>query len=77
LRDDNCNATTNDVVTGLLLTCFSDQRVLEEGVEIDLIVENIGSETDSGVYRVFEEDILIIRCWSKLVRHILVAASTH
>jgi hypothetical protein len=77
LRDDNCDATTNDVVTGLLLACFSDQRVLEEGVEIDLIVENIGSETDSGVHRVFEEDILIIRCWSKLVRHILVAASTH
>jgi hypothetical protein len=77
LRDDNCDATTNDVVTCLLLACFSDQRVLEEGVKIDLIVENIGSETDRGVYRVFEEDILIVRCWSKLVKHILVAASTH
>jgi hypothetical protein len=77
LRYDNRDTTTNDIVTGLLFACFSDQRVLEEGIEIDLIVENIGSKTDSSVYRVLEEDILIIRCWSKSVRYILVAASTH
>ena len=50
LGDDDGDATTNDVEAGFLLACFNCQSGLKKCVEIDLIVEDISSETDSGVY---------------------------
>ena len=62
LRDDNCNAAADDVEACLLLTSFRYECVLEEGVEVNLIMQDISSKADRRVNGVFEEDVFVIRC---------------
>jgi hypothetical protein len=60
LGDDDGDAAANDVVSWLLLACFDDQGLFDEGVKVDLVVEDIGCETNSSVYGVFEENVFVV-----------------
>ena len=68
LRDDDGDAASDDVVARLLLAYFCNQCVLDKGIEVDLIVENIGSETDGGVNGVLEKNIFVVRCCRMLAK---------
>lgn len=63
LRDDDCDAAADDVVTWLLLACFWYQCIGQEEVEVDLVVEDICGKANSGVDGVFEEYVFVVRCW--------------
>jgi hypothetical protein len=54
LGNNNGDTPTDDVEPGLLFLRLRDQRILNEGVKVELIVQYVGSETDGGVNRVFE-----------------------
>jgi hypothetical protein len=60
LRDNDGNPASNDVVTLFLLACFGDKRILNKGVEVKLIVKDIGGKANSCINRILEEDILVI-----------------
>jgi len=68
LRDNDGNPASNDVVTLFLLACFGDKRILNKGVEIKLIVKDIGGKANSCINRIFEEDILVVRCCETLAK---------
>jgi hypothetical protein len=68
LRDYDSDTTSDDVEAWLLLSCFRNQSILEEGIEVDLVVENISSQANSGVDGVFKEDVFIIRGCRTLAR---------
>jgi hypothetical protein len=49
LCDDDGDTATDDVEARLLLASLSNQSVLEEGIEIELIVQYVCCETNGGV----------------------------
>jgi hypothetical protein len=54
LRDDDSDATSDDIVARFLFACFGDQSVFQERVKVDLIVQHICSQPDGGIDGVFE-----------------------
>lgn len=64
LSDEDGDAATDDVVAGLRNLDFVDEGLLEEGVKVDVGVEELGGEADGGVDGVFSEDVLV--CWTEV-----------
>ncbi len=61
LGDDDGDAAADDVEAGFLLSRFGDECLLEEGVKVELIMQDVGGEANRCVDRVLEQDILILR----------------
>lgn len=54
LGNDDSDTTANDVEAGLLFGHLNYKRLLEEGVKVQLIVQDVGSKTNGGVDGVLE-----------------------
>lgn len=61
LRDDNGDASADDVEARLLLASFSHQRLLEECIEIQLIMQDVGSKTNGRIDGIFEQYVFVVR----------------
>lgn len=59
---DDSYAAADDVESWLLFLGLGNQSVGDERIEVELIVEDVGCQTNGGVYRVFEENILVLWC---------------
>lgn len=62
LGNDDSDTTANDVEAGLLFGHLNYKRLLEEGVEVKLIVQDVGGKTNGGVDGVLEQNVFIVRC---------------
>lgn len=60
LRNDYGNSTTDDVEARGLLGRFHNQGVFQKRVKVDLVVEDVSCKANGCVYRVLEQDILIL-----------------
>lgn len=76
LGDDDGDSTAYDVEARLLLTRFRHERVLEKGVKVELVVQDIGSEANGRVDGVLEEDVLVVgRCHGQSEQHRMASDS--
>lgn len=68
LTEEDSNTATQDVEPGLLFLYFDDDCIGKERVKVEMLLQDCGSQSYRCVYRVLEQDILVIGRYNVLVK---------